>query len=189
MCVFFGKLFSFWSLWPCQVILWLWLPLIVWWLTTSDKTLSSSCANPWFQLERKFRISTGISLLDPWDTSFSLILSLSHSFSHNTARHHTVWKRCLGGDLEVWPRISRCEGRLLVVPIQRFWIPLPNSISNPFHHESRYKINVFTRSPYLGLPFSIPLVDQLHLHPYCYSNWWTQVSMVDFAGKWTRVSL
>jgi hypothetical protein len=41
MCVLFEKLFSFWSLWPCQVILWLWLPLIDWWLTTSDKTLSS----------------------------------------------------------------------------------------------------------------------------------------------------
>jgi hypothetical protein len=114
---------------------------------------------------------------------------LSYSHSHISIQPYTVWERRHWGDLEVWPRISRSEGRFLVVPFQKFRIPLPNSISNHFHHESRYKINVITRSPYLGLLSSLPLVDQLHLHPRCCSKWWIQVSMVDFARTWTRVSL
>jgi hypothetical protein len=77
----------------------------------------------------------------------------------------------------------------LVVSIQRLWIPLPDSISNPFHHESRYKINAITRSPYLGLLSLIPQVVQLHLHPSCCTMWWIWVFMVDFAKTWTRVSL
>jgi hypothetical protein len=107
-------------------------------------------------------------------------LLLSHSLSHISALLYIVWERRHWGDLEVWPRILRSEGQFLVVSIQRFRIPLSDSISNPLHHESRYKINAITRSPYLGLLFSISRVDQLHLHPSCCSMWWIWASMVDF---------
>ena len=57
----------------------------------------------------------------------------------------------------------RGKGGLLVISIQRFRIHPPESISNPSHHEQRYKIIPFARSLYLGLICSIPLVEHLHL--------------------------
>jgi hypothetical protein len=56
----------------------------------------------------------------------------------------------------------------LVISIQRFRIHPSESISNPSHHEQRYKIIPFARSLYLGLICSIPLVKHLHLDHRCY---------------------
>ena len=92
----------------------------------------------------------------------------SHSLSHSLPDTNTVRERRFWGDSAIWSRISRIEGRLLVITIQRFRINPPESISNPSHHEQRYKINLFARSLYLGLICSIPLVEHLHLDHRCY---------------------
>ena len=92
----------------------------------------------------------------------------SHSLSHSLPDTNTVRERRFWGDSAIWSRISRIEGRLLVITIQRFRIHPLESISNPSHHEQRYKINLFARSVYLGLICSIPLVGHLHLDHSCY---------------------
>jgi len=86
-----------------------------------------------------------------------------HSLSHILPDTSTVRERRFCGDSRIWPRISRGKGGLLVISIQRFRIHPPESISNPSHHEQRYKIISFARSLYLGLICSIPLVEHLHL--------------------------
>ena len=61
----------------------------------------------------------------------------SHSLSHSLPDTNTVRERQFWGDSAIWSRISRIEGRLLVITIQRFRIHPPESISNPSHHEQR----------------------------------------------------
>jgi len=92
------------------------------------------------------------------DLPFHPSFTLSH-----TARHFPVRERRFCGDSRIWPRFLRGKGGLLVISIQRFRIHPPESISNPSHHEQRYKIIPFARSLYLGLICLIPLVEHLHL--------------------------
>ena len=98
------------------------------------------------------------------DLPFHPSFALSH-----TARHFPVRERRFCGDSRIWPRFLRGKGGLLVISIQRFRIHPPESISNPSHHEQRYKIISFARSLYLGLICSIPLVEHLHLDHRWYS--------------------
>ena len=91
-----------------------------------------------------------------------------HSLSHLLPDTNTVRERRFWGESAICSRIPRIKGQLLVIPIQRFRIHPLESISNPSHHEQRYKINLFARSLYLGLICSIPLVGHLHLDHRCY---------------------
>ena len=91
-----------------------------------------------------------------------------YSLSHILPDTSTVRERRFCGDSRIWPRISRGKGGPLVISIQRFRIHPPESISNPSHHEQRYKIIPFSRSLYQGLICSIPLAEHLHLDHRCY---------------------
>ena len=139
-------------------------------LLSRANTLKNQVKSEGFCENRKFRflnpeVPDFNSYITIWPVTYPFT---PHSSSHILPDTSTVQERRFCGDSRIWPRISRGKDGTLVISIQRFRIHPPESISNPSHHEQRYKIIPFARSLYLGLICSIPLVGHLHLDHRCY---------------------